>query len=222
MEETSTQPLGAVRHDPAAATASSKAHPAHRTPAKRHACCSGLVQQVRDYTGSSLRHRCHQSKAHVLHLTISGINPCRVGISHVLTCHTTSPLKHTVTCSTQHNTPTHPGTPPTIAPTFFCPRSLVVTPLLDKLSGGPSGDPAVQAAARREAVAVALAASKSGLPGQLHSCVQSLLAELDVMINSLVPLPQPLPQALPDAVRHLQSFLWLALHRLPDSVTWCL
>ena len=54
--------------------------------------------------------------------------------------------------------------------------SLVVTPLCAKLS---SQDPAAAVAARSEAVAAALAASRSGLARQLHITAQDLVGQME-------------------------------------------
>jgi hypothetical protein len=110
-------------------------------------------------------------------------------------------LPHSTAQSPQQHT--HSDT----LPRQLLPRSLVVEPLCIKQAGGPSGDPAVQAAARSEAVKVALAASRSGLAGQLHSCVQSLLINLGVLLATLPPLPQAMPQTLTEAVRQLEVSL---------------
>jgi hypothetical protein len=55
-----------------------------------------------------------------------------------------------------------------------------VTPLCAKLS---SQDPAVAAAARSEAVAAALAASKSGLARELHTIIPVVLARLSAVLR---------------------------------------
>jgi hypothetical protein len=72
----------------------------------------------------------------------------------------------------------------------------MVTPLCAKLS---SQDPAVAAAARSEAVAAALATSRSGLPKQLHTIIPVLLARLTaVLVQELKPAEDALRCWTPD------------------------
>jgi hypothetical protein len=91
-------------------------------------------------------------------------------------------------------------------PPLLLPCSLVVTPLCAKLS---SQDPAVAAAARSEAVAAALAATKSGLPKQLHYHTFLLNAGLhEVMEKKLRPAEASLRKTLANAVRHVEGLGW--------------
>ena len=87
---------------------------------------------------------------------------------------------------------------------LLMPCSLVVTPLCAKLS---SQDPAVAAAARSEAVAAALAASKSGLPEQLHAVIAFLQTKLSGLIAEGLEPAEALCRSPAQAVRHVTSVM---------------